>query len=102
MMDGPPTTPFVYRKSFLVFCKEGYREKRRLLIPVHRVPGWAYQKRRLDAEKRHPQNAAAGSAAFEDFPANSNGGSDYIWDGQNLIFSPLPEESEEANAENQD
>lgn len=49
-----------------------------------------------------PKTLPPDQLLFEDFPANSNGGSDYIWDGQNLIFSPLPEESEEANAENQD
>lgn len=46
-----------------------------------------------------PKTLPPDQLLFEDFPANSNGGNDYIWDGQNLIFSPLPEESEEANAE---
>ena len=49
-----------------------------------------------------PKTLPSDQLLFEDFPANSNGGNDYIWDGQNLIFSPLPEEREEANAENQD
>lgn len=32
---------------------------------------------------------------FDDFPENTNGGADYLWDGESLILSPAaPEESE--------
>ncbi len=48
-----------------------------------------------------PKSLPSNQMLFEDFPANSNGGNDYIWDGRNLIFSPLPEESEKTNAKNQ-
>lgn len=49
-----------------------------------------------------PKTLPPDQMLFEDFPANSKGGNDYIWDGKKLTFDPLPEESEEANAENQD
>ena len=39
---------------------------------------------------------------FEEVPDTIGGGDDYIWNGEELIYSPLPEESEETNAENQD
>lgn len=39
--------------------------------------------------------------AFEDFPDNTNGGADYLWDGQTLTYAPLPEETEETHAEDQ-
>lgn len=101
-MDGPPTTPFVYRKSFLAFCKEGYREKEDYLYQCTVCPDGRIKNGGWTLKSVIPKTLPPDQMLFEDFPANSNGGNDYIWDGQNLTFDPLPEESEEANAENQD
>lgn len=47
-----------------------------------------------------PKNLPPTELLFEDFPPNSNGGADYVWDGNTLKYSPLSE-SEEENAESQ-
>ena len=65
-------------------------------------PDWRIKNGGWTLKSVIPKELPLNQLLFEDFPANSNGGNDYIWDGQNLTFDPLPEESEEANAENQD
>lgn len=43
-----------------------------------------------------------GVVVFEEFPANTNGGNDYIWDGETLTFQPMEEpEASEPEAEPQ-
>lgn len=46
-----------------------------------------------------PKKLQPDELVFEDFPPNSNGGADYVWDGQTLKYDPLPKESEEDHAE---
>lgn len=43
-----------------------------------------------------------GVVVFEEFPTNTNGGNDYIWDGENLIFQPLPEPETEPQNESEE
>lgn len=37
-----------------------------------------------------------GVVVFDEFPANTNGGNDYIWDGKTLTFQPLAEPQDES------
>lgn len=46
-----------------------------------------------------PHPIPENEVAFEKFPDNTNGGADYLWDGQTLTYAPLPEETEEDHAE---
>ena len=45
-----------------------------------------------------PKDLPTDEMLFEDFPPNSNGGADYVWDGQELKYDPLPQESEDDHA----
>lgn len=42
-----------------------------------------------------------GVVVFDEFPSNTNGGSDYIWNGETLAFQPLAEPESEPKAEPQ-
>jgi len=43
-----------------------------------------------------------GVVVFEEFPSNTNGGNDYIWDGETLTFQPLVEPQEEGAAKSEE
>ena len=43
-----------------------------------------------------------GVVVFEEFPSNTNGGNDYIWDGEALTFQPLVEPQEEGAAKSEE
>lgn len=48
------------------------------------------------SEKAIPAELWPNTVVFDDFPSNTNGGCDYIWDGEALTYSPeeKPAESE--------
>lgn len=42
-----------------------------------------------------PSPLPDGVVVFEEFPSNTNGGNDYIWNGETLVFNPLIKNQEE-------
>lgn len=49
-----------------------------------------------------PSPLPVGVVVFDEFPANTNGGNDYIWDGETLTFQPLVEPQEEGAAKSEE
>ena len=62
--------------------KEGYLYQC-TVGPEGRLSGGVWAK-----AKGVPRPLPEGVAVFEEFPANRSGGRDYLWDGENLIYSP--------------
>ena len=39
-----------------------------------------------------PKELLPNTVVFDDFPDNTNGGADYVWDGERLVYDPLTSE----------
>lgn len=46
-----------------------------------------------------PKQLPEDEVLFEEFPDNTNGGRDYLWDGTKLTYSPLPEQEDDDAAD---
>ena len=43
-----------------------------------------------------PKELLPNTVVFDDFPDNTNGGVDYVWDGERLVYDPLTSEQLDA------
>lgn len=50
------------------------------------------------SERIIPRDLPADELLFEEFPDTTNGGADYVWDGKELHYVPLPPEEKASPA----